>query len=194
MIFFGHLGITAAGFRVYEMVSARRSHGKVAANTDAPVCPADADCPHIDYRLVLVGSVLPDLLDKPLWFLGYSVGSISTRAYGHSFLFGFTLLLVGLLLLNYRRPWLLTLALASLPHLVMDQMWLQPRILWWPLLGPVPVGPPPFSVLALIRELLTHPHLLLSEMLGIVLLVFVGRKLRTRRDIVAFLKHGTLRL
>ncbi len=194
MIFFGHLGITAAGFRVYEMVSARRSHGSVAANTGAPVCPASIDCPNVDYRLVLVCSMLPDILDKPLWFLLYSVGAVNARAYTHSFLFGFILLLGGLLLLKYRRSWLLTLALASLAHLILDQMWLIPRVLWWPLLGPIPVGPPPVCAFDLIHELLTDTFLLLAEILGIVLLVFIGRGLRTRRDIVDFLRHGTARL
>src|SRR2546430_17132957 len=42
----------------------------------------------IDYRLILVGSILPDLIDKPLAFLL----SLEGRLWAHTFLFLFAIL------------------------------------------------------------------------------------------------------
>src|SRR5437016_14320643 len=44
-----------------------------------------------DYRLVLFGSILPDLIDKPL---GYALG-LETRIWSHTFVFLFALLAVS---------------------------------------------------------------------------------------------------
>ena len=41
----------------------------------------------MDYRLLLVASLLPDLIDKPIGYLFRAYPMISGRHYGHSILF-----------------------------------------------------------------------------------------------------------
>ena len=84
----------------------------------------------LDYRLLLVGFMLPDIIDKPLgiWLLRETLSS--------GRIFAAVLAGVGLYLyLTHRRLGALCLALGTLAHLILDQMWLNPRMLLWPLYG-----------------------------------------------------------
>jgi hypothetical protein len=66
--------------------------------------------PAIDYRLVAVGAVLPDVIDAP--FGGPRVmHSVTASAV------------------------LLGLPIGTFLHLVLDFMWTQSRVFWWPFLG-----------------------------------------------------------
>ena len=91
----------------------------------------------LDYRLVIVGSLIPDLIDKPigLWLAPDLVNG-STRGIAHTLVFG--LVLLAVLSLAF-RPGLslvgLTLALGNAGHLVLDQMWGSSRVLLWPFTG-----------------------------------------------------------
>ena len=69
----------------------------------------------IDYRLVMVGALLPDLLDKPLalWL------AFPGRTFGHTLLFGVLLLVVSLIILGFTGSrGFLVLSLASAGHLL----------------------------------------------------------------------------
>ena len=86
----------------------------------------------IDYRLILLGSMLPDIIDKPLgiWLLD------TGRSIGHTLVFGSVLVAAGFTLYAWRcSTGLLGLSFASVIHLVLDQMWLAPRTLLWPAYG-----------------------------------------------------------
>jgi len=86
----------------------------------------------IDYRLILLGSMLPDIIDKPLgiWL------HISGRALAHTLVFAVVLVAVGFTLFAWRRSTgLLCLSFASGIHLVLDEMWLTPSTLLWPAYG-----------------------------------------------------------
>lgn len=98
----------------------------------------------IDYRVLCVASLLPDLVDKPLASLLAGSYEYESRAFGHSlaFLGGFVILLL--------IHWLWTRSLFFLPvilgiafHDVLDVMWLHPGIFYWPVEGwqfPKPVN------------------------------------------------------
>lgn len=84
--------------------------------------------PAIDYRLVMAGAVLPDLIDGP-WggarlahTLAFSVG-----------LLGFTMIVTGGRRSLRRR--LLALPIGTFMHLVLDAMWARTRVFWWPVFG-----------------------------------------------------------
>ena len=83
--------------------------------------------PRFDYRLLVVGSVLP-LLDA--LFGGASVM--------HTLVFSLTLLIAVMLLTAGRRParrlWL-GLAIGTLLHLVFDGAWTNTDVFWWPFGG-----------------------------------------------------------
>ena len=78
--------------------------------------------PTMDYRLVAVGAILPDLVGRP----------------AHSVLFSVALL-VGVMAAtrgkrDARRRWL-ALPIGTFMHLVLDGMWARTGVFWWPLLG-----------------------------------------------------------
>ncbi len=91
---------------------------------------------HIDYRLLIPASLLPDLLDKPIAGVFRGIYSYESRAVGHSFVF---LGCLGLMLLiQYffcRKQWLLPVFIGVACHDILDAMWLHPEIFWWPLYG-----------------------------------------------------------
>jgi len=92
---------------------------------------------NIDYRLVIVGSLLPDLIDKSLqfWFISETF-DFTGRSIAHTLVFNFILIALSLLVLPVNRalgP--LIFSLSSIGHLVFDRMWESPTTLFWPLYG-----------------------------------------------------------
>lgn len=85
-----------------------------------------------DYRLVALGALLPDIIDKPLgwWVLDDPVFEHSVA---HSLSFAVILGLLGFLAKGDGR--LLSLAFGDVMHLVCDPVMRAPQILFWPLLG-----------------------------------------------------------
>ena len=84
--------------------------------------------PAIDYRLVMVGALLPDAID--VWFGG--------AALAHTLVASVGLLTIVMLATRGRR--LLRRRLLALPigmflHLVLDGMWTSSEVFWWPFLG-----------------------------------------------------------
>ncbi len=95
-----------------------------------------------DTRLIpacALGSILPDLIDKPVGLL------LFPEIFGTGRIFGHALLVVGLVLFSgilvyarYPRTGVLILAMLAgiFTHQVLDAMWLQPANWYWPALGP----------------------------------------------------------
>lgn len=84
--------------------------------------------PRFDYRLLVVGSVLPGLID--VWSGGAWVM--------HSMVTSVVLLVLVMLVTIGRRPLrktLLGLPLGTLLHLVATGAWTDARVFWWPLGG-----------------------------------------------------------
>jgi hypothetical protein len=84
--------------------------------------------PALDHRLVLVGALLPDVVDGPFGRAGVA----------HSLLASAVLLAVVVLATRGRRH--LRRALVALPigtflHLVFDGIWSDRTVFWWPLAG-----------------------------------------------------------
>ncbi len=77
--------------------------------------------PWVDYRLLLVASLLPDLIDKPVrYFLG-AQPLFSGKYYGHSWLFLFTIFIMALLQWYYwDRRTLFTLFMGICSHDFLD--------------------------------------------------------------------------
>ena len=73
----------------------------------------------LNTKLVILGSMLPDLIDKPLGLLGFGGG----RFVSHSLIF--------ILMLVVKKE----LFFGSLIHLVLDRMWEEPEVLFFPFLG-----------------------------------------------------------
>jgi hypothetical protein len=139
----------------------------------------------IDYRLVLVGTLLPDLIDKPL---GLLLG-LEGRLWAHTLLF-----LVGLLAVSRipRIRGLQWVGFGVATHLLLDQIWQSPNVALWPFDGPF--LPATFNPLSYVHTLLTNPYVGFGEVLGAVILVALGWwcGILSWAAFRAFLRTGTL--
>jgi hypothetical protein len=84
--------------------------------------------PALDYRLVVVGAFLPDLIDAP--FGGARVM--------HTVLASVVLLVGVMLATTHRRQArrrLLAIPIGTFLHLLLDGMWTRTETFWWPFLG-----------------------------------------------------------
>lgn len=86
--------------------------------------------------LAAIGSILPDLIDKPLGHILLS-GSIDFgRIYAHSGLFFVAILAVGIVYHRKKGSWIvLALVAGLLSHLALDSMWEMPVTVFYPFLG-----------------------------------------------------------
>lgn len=137
----------------------------------------------IDYRLVLLGALIPDLIDRPLGLLSPDA---TTRSVSHSLVFVLALMFAIMFFLrgSAARRWFV-FPIAILIHLAIDGMWNYPQTFFWPFFGPE------FS---LIHEG-AKPWLLASkELIGIAILVYLGYAydLHTGESRREFLAQGTL--
>jgi hypothetical protein len=85
-----------------------------------------------------IGSILPDLVDKPVGILLLADTLGYGRIYCHTLLFTGLVLGAGILVYTrYRRAGLFVIAMGVgiLSHQVLDAMWLEPRNWYWPALG-----------------------------------------------------------
>ncbi|AKB38708.1 hypothetical protein MSSAC_4118 [Methanosarcina siciliae C2J] len=117
MFIFGHIGITLGIF--YSL-------NRLLPKKNIPV----------DFKWIAFGALLPDFIDKPLGriILAETIGS--GRIFAHTLLFA---TLLGLLAAYafYQKGWNVPLIVAgaSFCHILEDQIWNSPEVLFWPLLG-----------------------------------------------------------
>jgi len=149
-----------------------------------------------DFRFVLIGAILPDLVDKPLGHLIFKEQLSNGRVYGHTFLFFLLLFICGLWLYQRRsRSWLLVLALGDLGHLILDEIWNVPVTLAWPLLG---WGFPRLDMGLLelashiLEELLRNPQVFFVESVGFLICLAFSIDLLRRKKIWLFVRKGAI--
>ena len=155
MLFFGHIGITLAvelglkrlySDRPTEAASASDSQtiSVTAIDNKPPQSSVQGFSGHIrhivrrmDLRVLIVGSMLPDIIDKPLGQVFFIETFMSGRIFAHTLLLLIVISLLGVYL--YRRRgmiWLVVLSFGSALHLLEDSMWNGfARTLFWPFMG-----------------------------------------------------------
>jgi hypothetical protein len=132
-----------------------------------------------------IGSILPDLIDKPAGILVFG-SSIGGRIYLHGLLFFFVVLVIGIAIWWYFHSFSgIALGLGILSHQLLDMMWKKPVNWYYPLLGPyTPVHYTSSFIKGLMSEL-TNP----SEWLfGLVVILILFQVLLNR----GFLRHKRL--
>ncbi|MDM7912774.1 MAG: metal-dependent hydrolase [Methanotrichaceae archaeon] len=124
-----------------------------------------------DLVFVAIGSMLPDIIDKPLGEIIYGTPSMG-RIFAHTLLF--LLLLAGAAFYT-RDLRLASLCGGVLVHLSLDFMWNSPAILFWPMLGSFPPAPhlDTLSYLQMLLLGLRNPSVLLPELLGLAYFIFL---------------------
>ena len=143
MLLFAHLGLTLAAGRLIRWV---------------------------DLAFLALGSMLPDIIDKPLGLLAFGTAE-QGRTFGHTLLFLIVLATLAVYLKNLR---LASVSFGVLAHLVLDSMWKSPAILFWPLLGNFPRAQD-LGILDYFQTLLyglRNPMVWIPEVLGLLYLIF----------------------
>lgn len=152
----------------------------------------------MDLRWVLIGSILPDLIDKPIAAVMFHDTFQTHRVYGHTLVLP-VLTLIAVLLATSRRSavrrGLIGLVIGWLLHLVLDGVWLSPEAFLWPGFG---FTFPPIAdsgLWALLGRMLRSPWIWAGEAVGAAyLLMLWRRRLSGPGEIRRFLRQGTIPL
>ena len=158
------------------------------------VVPRALEQIQLDHRGIFLGSLLPDVIDKPmgLIILPELLGA-NGRTIGHTLLFNLLLLALGVVLLRSMRSYTpLVLALSSAGHLAMDQMWQTPETLFWPLLGlEFPVRET--TLARFFAYQLSGGWIAPPQIIGFLVLCAFAFLLYQRRSFFLFLKRGRVK-
>lgn len=150
--------------------------------------------PAMDLRWVVLGSVLPDLIDKPIAAILFHETFHTHRVYGHALVFPVALMVAGLLLTrrgSTARKAAFGVVIGVFVHLVLDGAWTSPEGFLWPFFGwsfpPVAGSDLP----TLLRHMLTDPWVWAGEAAGAAYLVYLWRRyLSSKGALAAALRTG----
>src|SRR3972149_3188700 len=141
MFAFGHVGLTWGGALLLVRASRRMTAFKRQPSGPASAGDGVARRPPaagLDYRFLILGSMLPDLIDKPLGVFLLRKQLSSGRTFAHSLVFVSAIGIASMAWRGKAGRALIPLALGSAAHLVLDRMWMQTDVLFWPLRGWLP--------------------------------------------------------
>jgi hypothetical protein len=128
-----------------------------------------------DYRWAIpcaIGSVLPDLVDKPLDLVIFSQSIGNGYIYGHTLLAALALGVLGLLILIvWKNPIIAGIAAGIFSHQVLDLMWREPKSWFFPAYG---AFPRPTHISDIITLLMNEIHNPLEIFLFIFLCAGIG--------------------
>ena len=192
MLVFGHVGITSIVARGIDLAfpapgdeSGKGFRGKLSKVVNAFRGPDGT----IDYRMVIIGSMLPDIVDKPLFLLMNDSTYFSGRGFSHSLLFSILLLGSGLI---FRKARLLVLWFGGLMHLVLDQIWQMQVTLFWPFKGWfIPYDSENWFE-NIWSGLIHNPDVYIPEVFGFLVVIYFTLKLVMQRGIYRFIVKGTI--
>jgi len=211
MLIFGHTGITLGaavllagaviGHRFPKAVvdEAVGSSPHASPGTSNPSGGASPKMPwltrlgsYVDIRLLLVGSLVPDIIDKPVGAYILKEAFSNGRIFSHTLLFLILITVAGWYLYQYhRQKWLLILSFGTFAHLVLDRMWETPQTLLWPLFGfAFPLVELTYWLPRLFQSLFTNPDVYIPELVGAAVIVWFIWTLLRGRKVYTFLRYG----
>ncbi len=211
MLVFGHIGITLGTAVLLAKALPSGRFSKTTGNkaieshsSASPVTASPSNLPgyktswlaslgsRIDIRLLLIGSLLPDIIDKPIGGFFFQETISNGRIIGHTLLFLILITLAGLYLYQSRgKTSLLAVSFGTFTHLIFDQMWHAPRTLFWPIYG--------FTfdrmgltdwIPSMLHTLMTDPQVYIPEVVGTAVLVWFTLALVRNQKVFYFLKCG----
>jgi hypothetical protein len=152
--------------------------------------------PKVDTRFLFLGVLIPDLIDLPVGTLLFADRYSTGQLWAHSLSAASVYMVVVLVLTRRgrRRRAFMAVGVAWLFHLLLDGMWADPKIFFWPFFGfEFVAGPAPFWPLAWERAL-ADPWRWVLEVAGVFYLVWmwfaVGLNKPDRRN--GLLKTGRI--
>jgi inner membrane protein len=189
MLIFGHTGITlGAAALAAHAVNTRKAGQAPDKSWFAPLSR------YVDIRLLVIGSLLPDIIDKPLGQYFCRETFNNGRIFAHTLLFLVLITAAGYYLYQrQRRPWLLTLAAGVFTHLAFDEMWQVPATLFWPVLG---LTFPKYDLTGwatnIFKALLSNPYIYVSEAIGLAIIIWLAAGIVSRKKVGAFIRYGKI--
>ena len=190
MLIFGHIGITTAVIKLYEKGTKKENNNS------------------IDYRIVMVGSLLPDIIDKPLVQIIYGLQNHHGHFIAHSFIFSTLMIVLGICVFRMKNnKTILLLGICSLIHQIFDKMMLLPNVFFLPnidfnhfivlqkfefihnIIIPVYAKFPYLEDVVLYFE---KPYVFISEIIGLSIIIYFIRKLYINKKYINFIKYGIL--
>ena len=195
MFLFGHLGLTWGGVLALDKLSRRPAPSGRPPGEGAPRDPAGGRHPdgRIDYRLVILGSLLPDLIDKPLGVFIFRKELSNGRIFAHGLLPNAAALLGAMAWKRRSGGALASLALGAAAHLALDRMWLDPKTLLWPLRGWRPERQDVSDwVERMLEQLLSDRYTYVSEVAGALIFAALTGSVLRNRGLREFARTGRM--
>ena len=199
MLLLGHMGITLAAMQILDCATLRRRRLSTQAIQQTQQHKgAQLSKPRlmsqIDIRLLLLGSLLPDIIDKPLGYIFLRNIIDYGRIYCHTLLFAIIISTAAFYLWKYKhKTWLISVAFGVLMHLVLDEMWLMHRTLLWPLYGwNITEEHGDFNLRDILDSLVSHPSLYVTEIIGGLVLIWIAILIVRKKNAHTFLRTGRL--
>jgi hypothetical protein len=149
--------------------------------------------PRVDYRIVAVASLLPDLIDKPVGRIIFKSRYESGRIYAHTLLLNLALFCVLFFMRGRGKRTFVLVPISSLLHLAEDGVFSTPKLFWWPLFGTGFPRDPQGGVLSFLNPL-NHPWMIVQEAVGLaaVLWLLASHEMLTAQGIRTFIRTGHL--
>lgn len=210
MLLFGHMGITlAAGMLVKgalvkqpapeaedgEIEASSHLNTKKDSSSGSRISSLTLIKNHMDYRVLLIGSLLPDLIDKPLGDIFFYGAFQNGRIIAHTLVFNILLTALAIYALKkWKSVWPLILAFGSVLHLILDQIWLEYYTFLWPLYGwsfPKVDTVDFFGWLpTMLYNLTTIVAIYVPEIIGFSILIWFAVRLIQKKQVYAFIRSG----
>ena len=187
MLLFGHLGITLGVGVALDKWLARGRYFNIEPEKEEG-CFQEHDgagretLHHVvkkysNYVFLLVGSLLPDIIDKPIGGIIFYNTFHNGRIFSHTLCFILFLAILGTFIhKRWDKPWGFILCFGSAIHLILDRMWLTPHTLLWPIYGwnfPKCDSLNFFQWLpVMFHTLVTNPYVYVSEIIGFGILAW----------------------
>jgi inner membrane protein len=186
MLIFAHTGITLGAAAIAAEVI---HNGKLIPESKTSWFTSLSS--YLDIRVLLIGSILPDLIDKPigLYFFRESIGN--GRTYAHTLLFLVLITVAGLLVYRFQhRNWMLVLAAGTLTHLILDATWQNPKTLFWPVMGTEFERIQVSGWFNGILDGLTSPMTYVPEFVGFAIILWFSLMLVFKKQTTDFIRCG----
>ena len=194
MLVFGHAGVTLGAAILIDSALQSRQHQKsLLSNLSSRLISL---VNRTDIRLLFIGSLFPDIIDKPIGVLFFRGIFSEGRLFCHTLLFLALVTIGGLYLYRRRRKnWLLVLTFGIFTHLILDLMWQEPQTLFWPVFG-FNFGRVDLTnwLGDMLWELFHNPAVYIPETVGVIVAGWLGIILIQRRKLFAFVRHGKILL
>lgn len=150
--------------------------------------------PTMDLRWVLAGSLLPDLIDKPIGAILWNDTFHNHRLFAHALVGPVVLLTIAMLATRRGttgRRAAVGVVIGCFVHLVLDGVWTSPEAFLWPLFGfdfPRVAGS---DFATLVGDTIRSPYTWAGEAIGAAYLLYVWRRHLSRPgELVGFMRTG----